>query len=193
MASCPRDHACFWALLLPFVAIAPLGRAAAAPDAAPIRPTCAWAASPAIAAEPWAAELEASLLSINDVNWVERPRIQSVVHEQQTAAMFGPAHIAERELLGRLVKADLLLLISANARSGTPSKPRVIEVAVCETANGLRLLTNRIVCQPGDEAAAAGAIGTALRSAIARAPRRLPKSLPSLLSYARTFRSSSTI
>src|SRR5436190_1514656 len=61
-------------------------------------------------ATPRAALLEARLLAAPGIQWVERTNIEAVLREQQLQAAFGPQGVADRVRLGKLAKADLLIL-----------------------------------------------------------------------------------
>jgi hypothetical protein len=55
--------------------------------------------------------LEAALLTGSKLTWVERNQIDKIVAEQQLQVAFSPEGIAARSSLGRLLKADVLILL----------------------------------------------------------------------------------
>src|SRR5436309_1411877 len=63
---------------------------------------------------PIVALLESELLSANIATWVERNEIERVLDEQKLQLLFGADAGADRVRLGRILKADILVL----ARSG---------------------------------------------------------------------------
>src|SRR5262249_9645023 len=85
---------------------------------------------------PRAALLEAKLLSEPGTTWVERGDIDQVLKEQKLQAAFGPQGVADRVRLGKILKADVLVVV----RPAKDAKEPALEVAVSETAGGLRLL-----------------------------------------------------
>jgi hypothetical protein len=60
---------------------------------------------------PRAALLEAKLLAEPGATWVERADIDKVLKEQKLQAAFGPQGVGERVKLGKLLKADLLVMV----------------------------------------------------------------------------------
>lgn len=97
---------------------------------------------------PRAAILEAKLLAAPGVTWVERASLDAVLREQKLQAAFGAQGVADRVRLGRLVKADILVLVRTRVdpaemeSEGVPK--RSLEVVVSETAGGLRLLVRNV-------------------------------------------------
>ncbi len=83
--------------------------------------------------------LEARLLANVPARWVERNQIERILGEQELQAAFGPRDAARRVRLGRLLKADVLVLLRT-----TPARKAIIELTVCETQQGLRLDTVRL-------------------------------------------------
>lgn len=108
---------------------------------------------------PQAAMLQAKLLSDSSATWVERENIDAVLKEQQLQAAFGPQGVADRVKLGKLLKADLLVLV----RLVKDAKEAALEVVVSETAGGLRLLV-RGVTITGDSDADVAALLAAVRN-----------------------------
>src|SRR5262245_26738518 len=60
---------------------------------------------------PRAALLEAKLLAGSSATWVERTSIEAVLKEQKLQAAFGPLGVGERVRLGKLLKADVLVMV----------------------------------------------------------------------------------
>src|SRR5689334_21070832 len=60
---------------------------------------------------PQAALLEAKLLADTGATWVERAEIDKVLREQKLQAAFGPQGVGERVRLGKILKADLLVIV----------------------------------------------------------------------------------
>jgi hypothetical protein len=89
---------------------------------------------------PRAALLEAKLLAEPGAAWVERADIDKVLKEQKLQAAFGPQGVGERVKLGKLLKADLLVMV----RPVKDAKEPALEVVVSETATGLRLLLRAV-------------------------------------------------
>ena len=101
---------------------------------------------------PRAALLEAKLLAEPGATWVERTNIDAVLKEQKLQAAFGPQGVGERVKLGKLLKADLLVMV----RPVKDAKQPALEVVVSETASGLRLLLRAVpVTKDADEDVAA--------------------------------------
>src|SRR6185437_3390792 len=55
--------------------------------------------------------LEAQLFAQGRAQWVERDRIDNVLKEQLLQAVFSPTAIGERSKLGRLLQADVLIIL----------------------------------------------------------------------------------
>src|SRR5579864_7058270 len=79
---------------------------------------------------------EARLLAGSAATWVERASIDRVLKEQTLQAVFGPQGGADRVQLGKLLKADLLVLVRPAKKAPAPA----LEVVVSDTARGLRLM-----------------------------------------------------
>jgi hypothetical protein len=84
---------------------------------------------------PQVALLEAKLLADDSATWVERADIDKVLKEQKVQAMFSPQGVGERVRLGKLLKADVLVMVRSVKGAESPT----LEVVVSETASGLRL------------------------------------------------------
>lgn len=78
--------------------------------------------------------LETRLLSTDVARWLERTEIDQVLRERELDSLMTPAGTAERSSVGKLLKADLLVVL----RQRTQPKPHV-SVVVCQTKTGLRL------------------------------------------------------
>ena len=89
---------------------------------------------------PRAAMLEAKLLADTGATWVERGNIAVVLKEQKLQAMFAPQGVSDRVKLGKLLKADVLVMV----RPVKDAKEVALEVVVSETAGGLRLLVRSV-------------------------------------------------
>lgn len=95
--------------------------------------------------------LEARLLSHDAARWLERTEIDQVLREQKLESLFNPGAAAGRCSLGKLLKADLLILL----RRRTDPKPH-FSLVVCQTATGLRLCVESLAVtdKPAEAAAA---------------------------------------
>ena len=86
-----------------------------------------------------AALLDTQLGHLNSVTVLNRDAIDRVLKEQRLQAMFSAEATGKRALLGKLLKADLLIMLHFE-RDPTPH----VDVVVCETDHGLRLCASRI-------------------------------------------------
>ena len=84
--------------------------------------------------------LEAELLSDAGLTLVDRRAIQQVLGEQKLQAAFGPQGVGDRVRLGKVLKADVIVLVRPQTGAGAPA----VEVVVCETAGGLRLIARPV-------------------------------------------------
>lgn len=91
---------------------------------------------------------EAELLTGDRAIWVERTQIKKVLKEQELQAAFSPAGGRDRLSLGKLLKADLLVLV--RTVDSLDKKSKLVEAVVCETKQGLRL---RVVTVPAEKEA----------------------------------------
>src|SRR4051812_24300795 len=89
---------------------------------------------------PQAALLEAKLFVDDSATWVERASIDKILKEQKLQAMFSPQGVGERVKLGKLLKADVLVMVRPVKGAETPT----LEVIVSETASGLRLMRGAV-------------------------------------------------
>ena len=117
----------FWITLLTILAPAgPLARACAAEKLT--------AALIDVDRTPLGALAEQTLLGGKQAVWLERTEIDKLVREQQLQLLLAPEAVKERSGLGRLLKADLLVILRHVAK---PVEHE--EMVVCQTASGLRL------------------------------------------------------
>jgi|GEM_PF-2560170 len=89
---------------------------------------------------PRSALLEAKLIGDPGATWVERADIDKILQEQKLQTAFSPQGIGEPVKLGKLLKADLLVMV----RPVKDAKEPALEVVISETAGGLRLLIRAI-------------------------------------------------
>lgn len=85
------------------------------------------------------------------VSFVERDEIARLMQEQQWSAALAPDKPGERAKLGRLLKADLLVILRSIGKE-TPG----VEVAACETTRGLRLAVQPVALEKEPTATATG-------------------------------------
>lgn len=132
---------------------------------------------------PFAELLEIELAGRPGLTLVDRAEIEHVLREQQVAEALAAGETAKRVALGRLLRADLLVLLRAGEApltkvvlEGEGAQPPAAEakprenrlhawVAVCETRHGMRLGTSAIPLTPdvhGDAVAAAGRVDAAV-------------------------------
>jgi len=132
---------CCLLLLLIFGAV-PVTHAAAGTAA-----VCALVTDTALGLDqaPVTALLETRLAQETGITLVDRGDIARVLHEQTLARLFGPEDGKERIATGRILKADLLILLQAGEREVTPTqKSRFMNIVISETAGGLRLLVRTV-------------------------------------------------
>jgi len=117
---------------------------APAAEAAP--PTCALLPDRALdlPASPCYALLEARLLEDPRMAMLERVAIERILKEQQLSMLFSPEGSAARVQAGKLLKADLLILVKASEQSDGKEKTRTLTLVVSETTRGLRLFMRTI-------------------------------------------------
>lgn len=147
----PRRWPAILGLILAPAGLFPPGAAGAGPRV----PTCAILAESAAnpAAGATLPVVEARLLGMGGVTFVERAEVEKLLRERQLQALLGPEAGTGRAAAGRLLKADLLVLL----RGADAPKPH-IDVVACETAGGLRLC-NLPVPLSGDPQADAEQVG----------------------------------
>ncbi len=90
---------------------------------------------------------EAKLLESGRGTWLERNEIDRILAEQELAACFAAESPGSRIALGRLLKADLLVLVRSSEKR--------IDLVVAETTGGLRILAHSIPESADSEADAA--------------------------------------
>ncbi|MCX5684628.1 MAG: hypothetical protein NT049_13205, partial [Planctomycetota bacterium] len=140
-----------------------LGCSTAAFTAEKPAPTCGVIADRAAGPDvsPLVALLEVHLAQSGHVALVERNQVDQVTREQQLQLMFAPEAVGKRAALGRLLKADVLVLLRAN------DKPQPhVRVVICETRQGLRLCA-RPAPLSGDPKADCAAVASLVDYAIA--------------------------
>lgn len=135
----PRFATVCWAICF-FAAVGP-GATPASQPAAPAKPTCAIIVEPgdSLNSNPSVPLLEAALQDAGQVTLVDRSAIADVLKEQQLSALFGADAVGGRIELGKLLRADLLVLIRTEA-----ADPPRINLVVCQTKSGLRLLARSL-------------------------------------------------
>ena len=99
------------------------------------RPTAAFLN---IDASPFGLLLEQRLLANPRAVWLERAAIEAIRREHQFQSLLGAAAVDERAKIGKLLKANLLVLLATSA------KPKGVSIVVCETKYGLRLAAQTI-------------------------------------------------
>lgn len=111
-----------------------------------VQPTCALLPDNALGlpASPCYALLEARLLEDPGMAMLERVDIERILKEQQLSMLFSPEGSAARVQAGKLLKADLLILLKASEQSDGKEKSRTLTLAVSETTRGLRLFVRTI-------------------------------------------------
>ncbi len=112
---------------------------------------------------PQAALLEAKLLGDPAATWVERANVDAVLKEQMLQRMFSPQGVGDRVKLGKLLKADLLVMV----RPVKDAKEPALEVVISETAGGLRLLIRGVAITENADADVA-ALHAAVSEGIAK-------------------------
>lgn len=137
-----------FALVFGFVAVFSLTARAA-------DPTCALLASDKSVRSPL---VEAKLLASPGTTWVERAAIDKVLKEQKLQAAFGAQGVGDRVRLGKLLKADVLVLM----REVKTPEGVLVEVVVSETASGLRLWVRNVPATKDTTADVAAIVAVAL-------------------------------
>jgi tetratricopeptide (TPR) repeat protein len=118
---------------------------------APARPTAGFLN---VNESPVGSLLEQRLLADPRAVWLERGAIEALLHEHQLQSLLSAAAADERAKLGRLLKADLLVLLE------TAAKPNRASIVVCETSYGLRLGSQTVLLgdKPESDVAALEAV-----------------------------------
>ncbi len=128
-------------------------------------PKCAFIDAPKSALT---ALVEAKLLQDTQRAWLERTEIEKIVAEQQLQAAFGAAAGPDRVRLGRLLKADVLVLLRTGQKRLDGRRQQAwAEVVAAETAGGLRLLARTLVLS-GDTEADASSLARTIGQGLAK-------------------------
>lgn len=104
--------------------------------------------------------LEADLLGA-DLKMVERQAIDKVLKEQQLSALSDPNAVGARVQLGRMLKADVLVMLTADAKA--PNHARLV---VCESSSGIRTAVRNLSLD-GKPEAVAGSLAKEIATAVA--------------------------
>ncbi len=92
---------------------------------------------------PLAGLLEGRLLESASAVWLERNAIEEIQREQKLQGLVDAAATRRRASIGKLLNADLLVLLR---HLETPKEH--VQLVVCETSRGLRLAVHRVVISP---------------------------------------------
>lgn len=123
--------------------------------------------------------LEARLLAKKANPWVERASLEQILREQKITSLFSAAGAADRSKLGRIVKADALVLLrtvtggAIDRDKNSPPPGPYLQLIVCETRHGLRL-ANLSAAIPS-EGSAIGALVARFEQAIDRALKNVDR------------------
>jgi hypothetical protein len=107
--------------------------------------------------------VEAKLLAMPQAAWIERAEIRKLVNERELVQVLGAEAVSRRAALGRLLKAQILVIL----RGGKKQDVSCVELVVCETDGGLRLLARTLPLSDDPQADAA-----ALTALVGRAIER---------------------
>lgn len=91
------------------------------------------------------------MLAESHALWLERAEIDRLLAERRLQDAFGAEAVTERIGLGRVLKADILVL----ARAGGPTEQPFAELVLAETAGGMRILSRPVPLTDNTEADAA--------------------------------------
>ena len=86
------------------------------------------------------AMLEEALSQETGVVLVERAEVRKILREQELSLLFAAENLRERIAVGHLLKADLLVFLEEHREGKIPC----VQVRICETGQGLRLLSRPI-------------------------------------------------
>ncbi len=111
-------------------------------------PRCAWIA---VSEGPVLALAETRILAGTRAIWLERVEIDRLLAERKLQEVFGAEAVSERIGLGKVLKADVLVL----ARIGRREEQSFAELVVAETGGGMRILSRQIPLSDDAEADAA--------------------------------------
>ncbi len=139
---------------------APPARGGAAPYVIDTAPAAKTAALLDFDRLPLGALLEAKLTGSAGLDWLDRNEIDEILREQKLQALFSPEGAAARASLGKLLKADLLVMVRKAEPAGQEGEPNQaaaasparVQLIVAETRRGIRLLTREI--QPSKDVTA---------------------------------------
>lgn len=147
-------HAAAFCALLLHLAASGFGES---PNSAPSKPTCAILSDPFAPARVAAvAELVAARLTARGrVALLERNHVDRVLREQQLQLALGADQGRAREELGRVLRADLLIMLRSKRAPGDGAPQ--LELVISETRRGLRLCTTTIALAADQEVEPAAA------------------------------------
>ncbi len=112
---------------------------------------------------PLVSLLEVKLSQRDDLQLLERAELKKILKEHEMHLMFSSEGVGARLRVGKLLKADLLVL----ARAKDEGEVRKLDVVVAETEMGLRLFVRPIVWSD-DPASCADAVSGLLNQALAK-------------------------
>lgn len=92
---------------------------------------------------PAGALFEAKVLAEPKLTWLERSHIDKVVRELEVQALFSAEAPEKRARLGKLLKADVLVMLRAGEHP-EDKKVKFIHIVICEGQRGLRLASEQI-------------------------------------------------
>ncbi len=103
---------------------------------------------------PFGLLLEQRVLANSKAVWLERTAIAAIQREHQLQSLLGAGAVDGRAKIGKLLKADLLVLLA------TSTNPRGVSLVVCETSYGLRLAAHAVSLgdKPESDVAVLGAL-----------------------------------
>jgi hypothetical protein len=107
--------------------------------------------------------VEAELLKLDDVAWLERAEIHRILKEQELSLLFGAKAVSGRISVGRLLKADLLVMLEV----APADEQEFLRLVVSETASGLRLASASMTLGK-DAQADVDAVVSLVRGAVAK-------------------------
>ena len=127
--------------------------------------------------------VEAKLLESKSARWLERAEIDRVLREQELGALFQADSTNLRAQFGKLLKADVLILMRASRNTAAT------QLTVCETKHGLRLIST-LVSHGKQAEPTAEAIVTLINGAIERSAHPIPEiiAVPPFVSNDLTYR-----
>lgn len=122
--------------------------------AEPPAPTCALVVDRAYGLDtsPLVGLLETKLLQSPKIHMLERAEIAKLLQEQTMARIFGPEGGASRIETGKLLKADLLVLVKAEEVREGQQQTRRVQLMLSETRQGVRVQMGTVRWTPDAEA-----------------------------------------